>query len=448
IIYASQSVKKILGFKPSELIGKSILHYIDGKHKTFIKNKIRSGTTKDNEIAMIEIKLKHKDGSWRYLESVGRNLLNDPIIKGIVVNSRDVTKRKKAQDELKRSEFKYKSVIQQSHAAIYMLDPKSMVLVEANATFFAYTGYSKKHLDKLTVFDIVDAPKTSIQNFVGNVMKNGRYEIGERTWLHKNGQKVHVIVSASRIQQNGKNLIVVLAHNITLLKKTEEQLKAKNSELDTFVYRASHDLRSPIASIQGLVHLALKEVKDKAALKYFDLIGTAIAKQDEILEDLTQVTIIRQGEVELKSFKPKPFIEEIVRSFKEHAIFQRAKFQIKDNTTKNIISDERLLKTILRNLIENALKYRKSKSQNSFVNISIAQGADNVKITIEDNGMGIPEKYQEKIYDMFFRATQLKSGTGLGLYIVKSALEKLDGSIKVESKEKVGTTFTLNIPNN
>lgn len=448
ITYASQSVKAMMGYKPHELIGKNVLKYIHPEDAAVIKDKLRKENGMQTLINLFEFRAKHKNGSWRYLESTGRDLTNNHIIKGVVVNSRDVTKRKNTQEALQQSEAQYKTVVKQSLTAIYMFDPVTGKILEANETFFSYTGYSKGDLNKLSLYDFVDHDKKGINKHIKSILKKVNADIGERRWLQKNGVKINVLVSASKIHQQNEDIIVVTALDITAQKKTEEELRAKNRELDTFVYKASHDLRSPLATILGLISVSRREIKDAAAIKYMDLLNRSAVKLDEILEDLTQITIIRQGQIDIESIKVTPFINDIVESFQPYPYFEEINFKINNKLKRAFRSDRRLLKTILRNIIENAIKYKRFNSERSYIKITTESDIRNTIIKIADNGMGIPEKYQENIYDMFYRATERSQGSGLGLYIVKNAIEKLGGSIELKSKEKTGTTFTIFLPKN
>jgi len=448
IMYVSQSVKTVLGYKPHELIGKNILEYIHPNDLRSIKNSFREKMAKNGLSNLIEFRFKHKNGAWCYMESIARDLTNDNIIKGIVVNSRDISEKKSAEFELRQSEMRYKAVVKQSLEAIYMLDPKTKKILEANETFLSYTGYSKKELENLELYDFIDHDKKNVNAYIKNILKNNKADIGERHWRKKNGKTITVLVSASKIHQHNNDIIVVTARDITPQKKTEEELKTKNRELDTFVYKASHDLRSPLATILGLISVSRREIKDDAAIKYMDLLNRSAVKLDEILEDLTQITIIRQGQIDIKSIKVTPFINNIVESFQPYPYFEEIKFKINNKLKRAFSSDRRLLKTILRNIIENAIKYKKFNSERSYIKITTESDRRNTIIKIADNGSGIPEKYQENIYDMFFRATEASKGSGLGLYIAKNAIDKLGGKIELKSKEKTGTKFTIYLPKN
>jgi len=229
--------------------------------------------------------------------------------------------------------------------------------------------------------------------------------------------------------------------------KAESKLKETNTELETFLYKASHDLKGPLSSMYGLINIANEETKDPLVKKYLDLIGTSVNKLDNILEELMQITIIKQGKIQKEPVKINSVIKDTLQTFESYEGFDEINIKIDNRLKSPINSDSGLLKTILRNLIENAIKYRRDDANNPFVNISVNKNLENMIVEIADNGKGIPKKYQQQIFDMFFRATESSKGSGLGLYIVKNAVEKLGGTIKIKSQPKIGTTFTVSLPN-
>ena len=142
----------------------------------------------------------------------------------------------------------------------------------------------------------------------------------------------------------------------------------------------------------------------------------------EVLEEIRNSQKFAEG-----ADKLKPLIE----------IYQKGKF----------ISDKKRLNVVLNNIVSNAIKYKDTSKEEYFVSIFVECDIENAIITIEDNGIGIADDKKEKVFDMFYRATTLSTGSGLGLYIVKETLEKLGGTITLESKLNMGTKFSIQIPN-
>lgn len=241
--------------------------------------------------------------------------------------------------------------------------------------------------------------------------------------------------------------IAIFARDITSHKRTEKQLSYKVNELNTFMYKATHDLRSPLVSLIGLVHLAQAEPDVSPVLKqYFDMIEKSVTKMDKLLVDLVSITNVSQGKINSSKVDFTKMVNEIIDSLKHYSGF--AEIQIKKEIKETSVhTDEKLLYSVLQNLIDNAIKYRKTNSGfEPEINISIEQGNRSVIINVSDNGIGIPMKSQEKVFDMFYRATSNSVGTGLGLYIVKSAVEKMGGKISLSSRESTGTSVFIVLP--
>lgn len=237
-------------------------------------------------------------------------------------------------------------------------------------------------------------------------------------------------------------------------KKMNERFRKKKDSIDTSIkederefllYKASHDLKAPLASIIGLTTIAKEEVTDTVALKYFGLIEKSSMKMDSTITDLVQYARIQKSKTENNEITFSKTLEQIISGLRYRNAAEKIKFTV-NISQKKFTSDANLLASILQNLIDNSIKYKRQNVE-SFVKIDIKTDAEKAKIIIEDNGIGIEKDFQKKIFNMFFRASEQSSGSGLGLYIVKNAVNKLDGKISFTSQLNQGTTFIVIIPN-
>ncbi len=238
--------------------------------------------------------------------------------------------------------------------------------------------------------------------------------------------------------------IEALEHETLLQKERNDIIEKKNEELDSFFYRVSHDLKGPISSLLGLHSLVQFDIKDKPALKLFDMYNAQVVRMNNIIMGLINLTEIKNTE-ELKSkIDFEKLVDECVHS--SHYLDQSSRVIIKkDIEIFEFISEWAIINTILQNLIENAIKYSKKENE-SFVDIKISVDRQGIVIRVEDNGQGIAEQHQGSIFDMFFRANDKTQGSGLGLYILKRAVERLHGSIDVKSTLHIGSIFTVKLP--
>lgn len=223
------------------------------------------------------------------------------------------------------------------------------------------------------------------------------------------------------------------------------ELKKINAELDRFVYSASHDLRAPLVSIQGLSKIAMQEAQHETDRKYFKLINDRVIRLDDFIRDIIEYSRNSRTERTLETFSLEPMIYEIIENLKYLEGADRIKFDLLCDVAE-VYSDKSRLKVVLSNIIANAIKYHNLRREDPFIKISVKEENQKIHLSIADNGIGIPKEAEKKIFDMFYRASDRAGGSGLGLYIVKEMVEKLEGTILVESEVGEGTTFFVTIP--
>jgi PAS domain S-box-containing protein len=231
------------------------------------------------------------------------------------------------------------------------------------------------------------------------------------------------------------------------LKKQNRELKKLNTELDSFVYSASHDLKAPLSSVKGLINLAKNENdKDKLG-HYLDLVDKSINKLDDFIKDIVDLSRNARQEVKPEFIDFNEIIQETMENYQYLENFDKISKKIKIDCDVEFYSDKRRLKVIFNNLISNSIRYFNPFIDNPVVQIYIKSDHEKAEIKIKDNGLGIESKYLEKIFEMFFRASNNSKGTGIGLYIVKETIQKINGNIQVDSEVEKGTSFTVTLPN-
>ncbi|HYG50223.1 MAG TPA: tetratricopeptide repeat-containing sensor histidine kinase [Flavobacteriales bacterium] len=234
-----------------------------------------------------------------------------------------------------------------------------------------------------------------------------------------------------------------LDRDLMVRKKLEEQLNEKINEMETLISKLSHDMRSPLTTILGLINVASI---DTAASKevYLEKIKEAVSRLDSILVDLTSISYVTTMKEKIDIIQFEKLLNDTKTNLAYTDNIEHIRFNITIHQTKDFYADTRFISSILQNLLENAVKY--SNRRESVVNVKITEHGAGIRIEVSDNGIGIDPEFREKIFNMFFRATNVSKGSGLGLYIVKRAVEKLKGSIEVRSETGVGTTFTVYLP--
>jgi signal transduction histidine kinase len=229
------------------------------------------------------------------------------------------------------------------------------------------------------------------------------------------------------------------------IQRTNQELSKRNTELDNFVYSVSHDLRAPIASVLGLINLARKDKEPAMKDMYLDMINKSALQQDHFIKEILDQSRNSRLEVKREEIFFEPLIDETFSQLKFATTTGKSVekiIQIKQEGP--FYSDRWRLKVILNNIISNAIRYRNGKDPVIKVNVEI--NGNIARLAIEDNGKGIEQEHLPNVYKMFYRATDDGAGSGLGLYIVKEAIDKLNGNIFIDSTVGEGTRVQLEIP--
>src|SRR5258706_3728143 len=253
-------------------------------------------------------------------------------------------------------------------------------------------------------------------------------------------ETLHVIKS-----YEAKAKIETLETEARAQKEKREIIENKNTELDSFFYRVSHDLKGPIASLIGLHNLVTQEITDPLSMQYFEMYQSQVNRINRIVMGLIGLTQMKHLQDHRVKIDFPSLVDECIDSYSYFENFKNIKFIKEIETSIEYYSEWAIINTILQNLVENAIKY--SRKENPYLKISIRNEGAFIRIALEDNGQGIDEAHQIKIFDMFYRASErTKGSSGLGLYILKRAVERLSGTIELKSKLNEGSTFTVILP--
>lgn len=234
-----------------------------------------------------------------------------------------------------------------------------------------------------------------------------------------------------------------VAYILTLNNRLNERLIKANQELDNFVYIVSHDLRSPLLLTKGLLDISKLKIGEKEeVLKYLDLAGKSINNLDDIIKEILTYSRNARTSLQYEWFDLKSVILEIKSGLetKDNPAFS---FMEEYSGDHMIHSDKGRLQTVIRNIITNSVKYRKKDDPGAFVKVSYKRTGNQCSIVVSDNGEGIASESLNKVFDMFYRATNSAPGTGLGLYICKEMLEKMGATYAIESVKGHGTSFSI-----
>ncbi len=231
-------------------------------------------------------------------------------------------------------------------------------------------------------------------------------------------------------------------------KEKADLVEKKNLELDSFFYRISHDLKGPITAMMSLNYLATEDVKDETAQKYFAEYTNQAKRINNILDELMNLTKMVYGSDSKSEIDFEQLTYDCIASYKHLPNFEKVEFKVAIQENILFEAEWALVNTIIQNLIENGIKYARLEKNKPKIDISIEDINREIKISVSDNGIGMSEDAQSKIFKMFYRANRKIEGTGLGLHIVNRAIEKLSGRVELESQLGAGSTFHVFLPKN
>jgi signal transduction histidine kinase len=341
-----------------------------------------------------ELKNKAKDGSIYWVDTIITPFLNERGKPYQYVATRfDITESKKAEGNIKKQNDEL--VIQNEEKKI-----RAAELILANKELAYQNGEKAKRADEL-------------------ILANLELEF-------QNGEK---------------------EKRATELGLSNKELLKTNTELDRFVYSVSHDLRSPITSILGLISFIEEDSREPETLEQVKMIRASMHRLDGFIKNILNYSLNNRTGLERQKIPIKKTIYEIVDSVCNIKGAEGISFEIDIDEKQPFYSDWQRFHTILENLISNGIKYHSKEVSGRYLKLTGTSDNEELKLSISDNGIGIEAAYHDKIFDMFYRLPGTKAGSGFGLYIVKETLEKLHGTIEIQSEKGVGTTFIISLKN-
>lgn len=469
IVDANQSTEKMFGYDKKELLNKPLNILIPPNfHK--VHDSHFNGFISENN--------SHRKGMERVVQGVRKDASNFKIelnLNGFAIyNKKYVLALIKDVTELTISEEEkahFAKIFHESLNEIYVFDAKTLKFLNVNYGAQQNLGYTLDELRLMTPIDIkpnyseADFRK-SIDVLYNDNVKKLEFECVQK---RKDGTIYPVEVHLQRSNIGDRDVFVAIILDITERKNYTENLEQtvaqrteelrlalmaekEHNELKTkFLTLVSHEFKTPLSGILTSAMLLSKyklTQEQEKRDKHIETINILVNSLNNTLNDFLSVDKFETGNIKynISSFNLSKLIKNVV--YNASVLLKEGQ---KINYPKNIdhttlYLDENILELILSNLVNNAVKY---SSENAIIDIDITQKNKEIMFTITDNGIGIPKKDQEHIFNRYYRAENVKStqGTGIGLNIVKSHLDDLGGSISFKSEENVGSTFTITIPN-
>lgn len=446
IRFANAYAAKVIGANdPAELLGRHVNQFVHPDYREIAAERMAS-VLRGQPVPSMENKFVRLDGKEIIVESAGQPYMFEgkPAVQVIFV---DITDRKMAEAGFRKVETLFVELFQHTPLAIVLLNERSEV-VQLNTGFEQLFGYSYAELAGKTLTDaIVPAELEQEGNEINSLITENKVIRVETVRRRKNGQEVSVIIYGVPVVMRDEKIgIFGMYVDITERQRMEEELKVRNAELDNFVYKVSHDLRAPLSSVLGLAHLAAMPGNRDDLADYVKLIGEKAMQLDHFISDV----LSHSKNLKMDVSVTRVDVEEIIQKAFDDLLYLSGARDIRRIVTvsgEGFFSDPWRMGEIFRNLISNAIKYRRLPAPDAEVSIEVAITPLQCEIIVADNGIGVQPELVPRIFEMFYRASDRSDGSGLGLYIVKNAVERLSGTIQVESQAGKGTRFRIALPN-
>jgi len=438
--FVSTPWKAMLGIPANEQVANNIwetlLHEDDRERAIrYFKDFIQGKVDHYNQ----HYRLRHRNGEYRWILSKATAIRDtNGIAQRISGSHTDITEEKRAE----RSERKYRNLFQNSLVAMGSMTADLNHILDANEKFWSYLNIPAEQREDF-VFRLLLGKKQR-NELLTAIREQGTVENFELQIRSGDDDKWALI---NAVLYPEENIIDFVLKDITQTKENMIELQKVNFELDSFVYHASHDLRSPLRSILGLIDLYRLEEDVKLQEECIEKIQQSVRRLDDLVVEL--LSISRNDRVN-DPHSPINLLLEVnnsIASYYNATDTRNLEISTQILQPVQLVSDPTRVRIILNNLISNAIKYRSFSKEKSQIDIYAEVTNEEAVIRIRDNGEGIEESKLPHIFDMFYRATERSEGSGLGLYIVKKVADKLDATIDVESVELEGTTFSVTIPN-
>ncbi|MBW3544087.1 MAG: PAS domain-containing sensor histidine kinase [Bacteroidetes bacterium] len=398
-----------------------------------------------------------KAGVWRFKNEEGQVVYLDLVIQQVHFNehaaklviANNLTNLIRTEEEKLRIHNElhhYKKALDRS--AMLAVTDLNGDYIDVNNKFCDISGYTRSELlgKNPRMFNSDYHPKSFWTNMYLSLQEAHVWR-GEICNRAKDGRFFWVDMSVVPVYDEHNHIYkyMAIAYPITDRKMAEIRSEKIHRELMTFMYKASHNLRGPVATLSGLINVAQMEVQDPLSTRYIQMLGERANHLEFTLSELIAITKVKQEDLSLAPINFQAVIDDTLLSFekaiREHGLMVDVAIKAK----KPFLTDEKLIRGILFYLIDNSIKFRNNSEPR--LRIAVDEQSNGILLTVKDNGPGIDPAIHDRIYDMYYRGHEKSQGSGLGLYIVASIVERLCGYITLESSGKDdGASFRIFLP--
>ena len=422
--YQSPNIEKWFGWKPEDIIG---TNGWDKMHPEDIERiqKEFGEMLKKETASIVEFRFKCKDGNYKWIEMTALNSINDPAINGMLFNYHDITERKQAEESLKESEEKYRSIFE-SFQDIYYRANNRGIITELSPSVLQISGYKPDELIGKPVA-VVYQDSANRLNLLQALKESGRVADYELKLLTKDKKvKIGSICSHVIIGQDGEiNGIEGVIRDITERKQAEQELKISRERLKTANSILRHDITNDLTVIKSAVDI-YRDERDETMI---DEIEKRVKKSIETIHNQKDQMAFLDTHADLDEYDVKQVVQDVIKNYPD--------LEFKITGSGNAYADNALY-SVFDNIISNAVRHGKTTQ----LDIDIIPGKEHCEIRFKDYGTGVPDEIKDKIFDEGYHYG--KTGhTGIGLYIVQQTVEEYGGEVTVEDNKPHGAIFII-----
>lgn len=348
-------------------------------------------------------------------------------------------------NEVKRLEWSFRELVENSGDVFVVLDAEFKIRY-ASSSLLKLFGVDPITLLGRDIFDFVDTKVSEeYKKGIAGIVSGSSFEIALE---FNKGVRTYFDAHITHIEEQNASSsgFALKLHDITVKRAKERELVKLNKQLDQVIFKTTHDLKAPLMSAIGLVNLAEKSPYDQRD-EYLALIRRSLLKLSGFIEEMNHFFRNEKLALQREKIGVVNLLKEEIENLQNLYLAKKIEIDIVTDESAEFFSDMVRVKTIVTNILTNAIKYADPEKSNPFITIRVKVRTDFCEIEFEDNGIGIESELKDRIFDLFYRATSQSQGTGIGLFIVKDTVERLHGKIEVESEIGKGTTFKVKIPN-
>jgi len=463
IVYESPSAERILGYGPQDLVGKSMLEFIHPDDVPNVAGIFAAILNNPRTPMSTELRFRHKDDSWHWLEGVGNNLLDDPQVQGVVANYRDITERKRVEEVLRESEAKYAALVEQAVDGVMIA--QDGVFRFTNEAMTEISGYTVEEMAGMPFLDmVVPELRHLVARRFRSRMAGKKLPPAYETKIQcKDGTVKEVEARSRTIQYQGRPANFSVVRDVTERKRAEEKLQEayeRESELRLrleqemkrrveFTRGLVHELKTPVTAIVASSGLLVEELPEGPLLRLATNIDRSISRLDKRIDELLDIARGEMGMLRLNRLQLDPL--EMLRSVAGEmapVASNRGQSLVLElpSSLPPVWADERRLREVVLNLLDNAFKWTPDGGR---ITLRAREDNDNLVVEVEDAGPGIAKKDQQWVFEPYYHVKSAGSrlnGLGLGLALCKRLIERHGGKIWVNSRKGKGSTFGFSVP--